>query len=491
MTQRIGLFLGPALALLTYISLGDHYLAADGTVAEFSGAGRATAAVGVWMALWWMTEAIPISATALLPITLFPLLGVTSVQAAAAPYAHKLIFLFMGGFILALAMQRWELHRRVALQALRLVGTRPAYIVGGFMLVTALLSMWVSNTATSIMMLPVALSVIDYTGSSGDAAADDNFSLCLLLGIAYSASIGGIGTLIGTPPNLFLASFLESQLGQEISFLDWMRVGIPLVVIFLPISWLTLTRGIFPLGSAPIAAGDAFLQEAADRLPPMNRGAWVTLGVFLLTATCWITRPLLTAWEIGGFRPLSGLTDTGIAMLAALSLFVIPVDFEKRVFAMDWETAVELPWGLLLLFGGGLSLAAAVKTTGVGEFIGSQVGALGYLPPLLLVLLVTTLIILLTELTSNTATTATFLPILASLAIGLELPPLLLLVPAALAASCAFMLPVATPPNAIVFGSGRISIPQMCKAGIWLNAIGILLITGLTYGIAMRVLGGA
>jgi len=494
--QWVGLILGPLLALVTYLLLPDSYQDSGAEPIPFSPAGRATAATGVWMAIWWMTEAIPISATALLPIALFPLFGALPVSEAAAPYAHKLIFMFMGGFIIALAMQRWGLHRRIALQALHLVGTRPASIVAGFMGVTAFLSMWVSNTATTIMMLPVATSVIEVAQQHAELPDDvrhtqeeDSFALCLLLGIAYAASIGGIGTLIGTPPNLFLASFAESQLGIEITFLRWMGVGHPLVALFLPITWILLTRWIYPLPSAPIAGGAALLRGAYESLTPMNRGERITLCVFLLTAGAWISRPLLATLEIAGTRPLAGLSDAGIAMLSALLLFVIPVDTKERIFTMDWETAVALPWGLLLLFGGGLSLAAAIQANGVGEFIGSQVAGMEYFPAYLLILVVPALIMLLTELTSNTATTATFLPILASLAIGFGLSPIFLIVPAAIAASCAFMLPVATPPNAIVFGSGKISIPQMCKAGIWLNVIGVVLITSLTYAVVLPLLG--
>jgi sodium-dependent dicarboxylate transporter 2/3/5 len=510
--QWAGLAAGPLLALLVYSVLPESYLNSEGGTVVFSHAGRATASVGVWMAVWWMTEAIPVYATALLPLAALPLLGAVSMREAASPYGHELIFLFMGGFILALSMQRWGLHDRVALLALRLVGTKPRNMVGGFMIVTAVMSMWVSNTATTVIMLPIALSVIGLVRSrqgpgggsapaSGGKAAEPgsrgpitegtgrNFALCLLLGIAYAASIGGIGTLIGTPPNLFLASFIKSHLGREISFVKWMGIGLPLVVLFLPLTWLLLTRLLYPIRIGRIEGGGAYVREAYRRLGRMNRGEWATFIVFMLTAFTWIFRPLLVKIALAGVKPLAGLSDPGVVMLAALALFVIPVNVRGREFVMNWETAVKLPWGLLVLFGGGLSLAAAVQANGVGEFLGNQVSALQGVPPLLLVTLVAALMIFLTELTSNTASTATLVPIMYAVALGLGLHPYALIVPTAIAASCAFMLPVATPPNAIVFGSGYVSIPQMCRAGIWLNLIGIVMVTALTYLVALPLLG--
>lgn len=484
--QWIGLAAGPSLAGAVYLLLPDSYIAAGGGTIELGHAGRATAALGSWMAVWWMTEAIPIYATALLPLSLFSLFGVTSIRQAATPYGHELIFLFMGGFILALSMQRWGLHRRFALGTLSFVGSKPRRIVAGFMFVTAMLSMWVSNTATTITMLPIALSVISMTRERQGSA---NFAACLFLGIAYAASIGGIGTLIGTPPNLFLASFVERQMGRTVGFTTWMGIGIPLVLVFLPVTWWLLTRVLFSFPDDTLEGEEAALEKEREGLGPMNRGERITLFVFALTAACWITRPLLAKLEVFGARPLAGLTDTGIAVSAAVALFLIPVDARSRRFTMNWETAVKLPWGILILFGGGLSLAAAVQGNGVGAYLGFKVGSLAGVPGIVLVLFVTALMIFLTELTSNTASTATFVPILFSIAPALGMDPLLLIVPATIAASCAFMLPVATPPNAIVFGSGRVTIPQMCRAGIWLNLIGIGLVTGLVYALAVPLLG--
>ena len=494
----IGLIAGPVLALVVYFLLPDAYQSGGG-LTEFTHAGRVTTGVAVWMAVWWMTEAIPIYITSLLPLAVLPLFGAFTIRQTAAPYAHELIYLFMGGFLIALSMERWGLHRRFAFGALRLVGTNPHRVVFGFMAATAFMSMWVSNTATTIMMLPIALSVIDLVlrrvggktigeTESFSEGAGHNFALCLLLGIAYAASIGGIGTLIGTPPNLFLASYIETHLGREISFVRWMGIGLPLVIVFIPIVWFLVTRVLYPIRIGDIEGGRALITDGYRKLGPMKRGEWTTLVVFIVAATSWILRPLLTKIVIAGVHPLAGLTDPGIAMIAALSLFVIPVDAKKRVFAMDWETAVKLPWGILVLFGGGLSLAAAISANGVGDFIGNQVAALGVLPGVVLVLVVTAMMIFLTELTSNTATTATLVPILAAIAPGLGLSPYVLIVPAAVAASCAFMLPVATPPNAIVFGSGYVRIAQMARAGLWLNFLGILLVTILTYAVVVPLL---
>jgi len=491
--QWIGLALGPALAALTWLFLPDSYADPLGNPVEFAAAGRTTAALAVWMAVWWMTAAIPVYATALLPLAILPLFGAGGIRETAAPYAHELIFLFMGGFIIALSMQRWGLHQRIALSALRLAGTRPAGIVAGFMAVTAFLSMWVSNTATTIMMLPIALSVIglsavDDARDTSANTAENPFAIALLLGIAYAASIGGIGTLIGTPPNLFLASFAESELGISISFARWMAVGVPLVVVFVPITWFLLTRVLFPVKDEQITADADTIPRMLRSLGSMNRGEKITLLVFVLTAVAWMTRPLLSQLALFDAHPFAGLTDAGIAVVAALVLFVTPVDVRQRVFTMDWDTATHLPWGLLLLFGGGLSLAGAISRNGVSEFIGSQVAAIGTAPVLVMIVVVVTMMIFLTELTSNIATTAALVPILAAIAPPLGFHPLLLAVPAAIAASCAFMLPVATPPNAIVFGSGQVDIAQMMRAGIGLNLIGIVLITALAYLLALPLL---
>ena len=445
-----------------------------------------TAAVGVLMAAWWITEAIPIAVTAFLPLVLFPLLGVADVGAAAAPYANPLIFLFLGGFIIAQAMQKWGLHRRIALGIIRGIGTRPSAIVAGFMLSTALLSMWVSNTATALMMLPIAYSLIELAGPPSDDPERErdrnHFAIGLLLAIAYSSSIGGMATLIGTPTNALMAGFLDEAYGFRIGFVQWMLVGVPLMVIGLALTYLALTRFIYPLRASSLPGGEEVLGQALRRLGPISRAERMVAFVFGLVALLWITRPLFDDL-------LPGISDTGIAVFGAVLLFLLPVDVRSGSFLLDWKTAEQLPWGVLLLFGGGLSLAASIQDSGLASWIGNGLSGISAWPLLAIVLVVVVVIVALTELTSNTATAAAFLPIMAAVAVGIDQNPLLLAIPTALAASCAFMLPVATPPNAIVYGSGRLTIPQMARAGVWLNVVFSILITALTFTLVMAVFG--
>ncbi|WP_299957639.1 DASS family sodium-coupled anion symporter [uncultured Modestobacter sp.] len=503
---RIG---GPVAALVVYFLLRqDDALTTPG---------RTTAAIGVLLAVWWMTEALPLPATALVPIVAFPLFGVLPVAEATAPYADPNIFLFMGGFMIALAMQKWELHRRIALLTVRAVGTKPPRLIAGFMLATAFLSMWVSNTATTVLMLPIGLSVLmlvldRVAAGSGDKAAVDtaadsdggpavteliqdkdtrNFAVALMLGIAYAASIGSLATLIGTPPNLILAAFVRQNYDIELGFGAWMLLGLPLAAVFLVLAWLVLTKLAFRSGLREIPGGKEIIQRELDQLGPMSRGEWTVLVVFVTTALLWVFRQPLTGWAaLTDLLPfVANLSDATIAIAAAVALFLIPVNAREGVAALDWQQAQKLPWGVLLLFGGGLSLAAAVQASGFDEYVGTRVGEVGALPAVVLVLITAGVVLLLTEVTSNTATAAAFLPVLGGVALGLELMPLVLLVPAALAASCAFMLPVATPPNAIVFGSGYVTIGQMLRAGVVLNVIGIVLITAAVYLLGGLALG--
>lgn len=487
--RAVALFAGPLLALALYLLLPASYLSPTGETVPLSHEARSAAAVGLWMATWWLSEAIPIYATALLPLALFPLTGATTMAKAADSYAHPLIYLFLGGFVLALAIEKWGVHRRMALAVLGRVGTQPSRVIGAFMLIAAFVSMWVTNTATTIMLLPVATSVLVLIGKEeGDSERQQNFSTCLLLGIAYAASIGGVGTIVGTAPNLFVVSFIASRMDVEISFLRWMAIGVPLVLVYVPLTWWLLTRHVFTIPVGRFEAVASELSRQRESQGPMDIGARCTVVIFVMTALAWVTRPILNEWSLAGWQPLAGLTDPGIAIIGALLLFVTPVSFRERRFLMDWSTAVRLPWGLLLLFGSGLSLAAALDDSGFSAFLGSRVSALGVLPEVLLIALAVALMIFLTELTSNTATTATLIPVMFAVAGGLGVDPYLLIVPAGIAASCAFMLPVATPPNAIVFGSGRLTIPQMTRAGLRLNLLGIVLITGLAYAVILPVL---
>ncbi|MCP3888401.1 MAG: DASS family sodium-coupled anion symporter [Desulfobulbaceae bacterium] len=484
--QKIGLVLGPVLFLVMLFMP---------TPTGMEPGAQKMAAVACLMATWWMTEAIPIPATSLIPIALFPLMGIMHTKKAAAPYASHLIFLFMGGFIIALAMQRWNLHRRIAMNIVKLVGFSPGRLIFGFMAATAVLSAFVSNTATTVMMMPIGLAIITHVITEGKKEGLDKtidfspekfaFGLNLMLGIAYAASIGGVATLIGTPPNTVLAGYLQKTYGYEITFASWMKVGVPLVVIFLPLCWLWLTKIANPMKLKKVPGGRDLINSELKTMGKMNSGERWTALVFGLTALGWIFRKKLGFM----FYDPKMITDAAIAMTGALVLFLIPVNFKKNIFVMDWHWASKMPWGVLILFGGGLSMAGGFKVTELAAWIGNQVGLLDTAPILVLVVAVATLIIFLTELTSNTATSAMVMPILSAVAIGLGQDPLLLIVPAAIAASCAFMLPVATPPNAIVFGSGYVTIPQMVKSGFGLNVIGILITVVITYLFVMPMFG--
>ncbi len=457
--------------------------------------GWRAAAVAALMATWWMTEAIPIPVTALLPLALFPLLGVLDMPQAAGPYANPLIFLFMGGFLLALGMEKWGLHRRIALGIMAAVGTGPHALVLGFMLASGFLSMWISNTATAAMMLPIGLAVVALLRPSTLAPAPEgrfDFGIALMLGIAYGASIGGVATLIGTPPNAILAGAADEILGIRIGFLEWMRVGLPLAAVMLPITWLLLTRVLHRPGPLQGDASGLIAGERA-RLGPMGRGERSVAVIFAATAAAWVLRDekALGAVTIPGIEtwfPMVG--DATIAMTGALLLFLVPVDARRGRFLMTWEDTRRLPWGVLVLFGGGLSLARAMEISGLAAWIGSGVSGLGALPLILLVAVVATVFVFLTELTSNTATATMAMPILAGAGIALGIDPVLLMSTAAIAASMAFMLPVATPPNAIVFASDEITVPRMARAGFLLNLVSITLVSLLGSLLVTRFLAG-
>lgn len=464
--QNISLCLGPLLAAVMLAIPAPDLLGQ---------AGWATAAIGVWMAIWWATEAVPVPVTALMPLVCFAPLGILDMKAASAPYANPTIFLFLGGFILAAALQKSGLHRRIAYFILGFVSTGAQAIILGFMLVSAVLSMWMTNTSTTMMLLPIALSILsslDLDEQSVSERARRNFQLSLLLGIAYAATIGGMTTLVGTPPNAFLAGFMSETYGLDIGFAQWMLVGVPLAAVMLPLTWWGLTRWIYPVDFKTPEQARLKLVQQRKALGKTRKEEWRVGSIFALVALAWMTRPLLQQW----FQ-LDGLSDAGIAMLAAVSLFVVPSGEKGRGALMDWQDMHDIPWGILLLFGGGLSLAAAVSTSGLAEWLGQSLINLNTFGMLILVLSATAMVVFLTEMTSNLATAATFLPVVAAIALEIGGLPITLTAPVALAASCAFMLPVATPPNAIVFSSGYISIPQMAKAGFMLNLLCIVLVT--------------
>ncbi len=456
------------------------------------------AAVAALMAVWWITEAVPFAAAALIPLAAYPLLDILPSRPTAICYGDKNIYLLLGGFIIAVAMQRWNLHRRIALFVLCRLGRTPSRLVLGFMLATAFLSMWISNTATTLMMLPIAIAVAGgLTGDGENSGMDNRLGTCLMLAIAYSASIGGLGTLIGTPPNLVLAGALKTIYPEapEIGFVRWMGVGLPLVIVFIPLVWLLLTRVLHPPGAGGENCDPEAIRRQQQELGPMGRGEGLTLVVFVTTALLWIFRspihigPLFIPGWSQLFPNPAAVDDSTVAIFMAVLLFVLPVDLKKGIFVMRWRWAAHIPWGVLILFGGGFALSAGFQASGLDQWIGGRLGVLRGVPVVLLVAAICLLITFLTEVSSNTAVSNLMMPVLAATAVSIGVSPLLLMVPAALSASCAFMLPVATPPNAIVFGSRLVRIPQMARAGLLLNLIGVVLITALVYSIAIPLFG--
>lgn len=471
MRSGIGLVLGPLLFLLLLLMP---------VPAGMEPAAMRVAAVTLLMATWWITEAIPIPATSLLPILLFPLLGVMDGAQVTLAYANHVIFLFMGGFLIALTVQKWDLHRRIALHVIRMVGVTPERIVLGFMLTTAVLSMLISNTAATMLMVTIGLAVLQRTtekleqqpGNTIDTRAGHfKFGIGLMLGIAYSSSIGGVATLIGTPPNAIFAGVVEQTYQQTISFVDWMKFAMPLSVLMLFISWFYLTRFAWPGEITKIPGGrDTFDQELQE-LGPMSGQERKVLMVLILVAVLWFINGLVT------IEALRFVKDSTIAIGCALLLFIIPSDFRKREFLLDWETAVKIPWDILILFGGGFAIASGFSESGLTKALAEQLTVLEGANLTAIVAGITTLVILLTEVTSNTATASISMPVMIALAEAMRVHPFALMITATIAASFAFMLPVATPPNAIVFGSRYVTIPQMLKSGIWLYLIGMILIT--------------
>ena len=435
------------------------------------------AAITVLMAIFWITEAIPIPATALFPIVLYPLFGVMSSGATTASYGDNIIFLFMGGFFLAATMEKWNLHRRVALQTLRLVGTTPSNMILGFIIATGFLSMWISNTACAVMMVPIGIAVVSQlTGVTREEVLDEqtkvqesNFAKSLMLAIAYAASLGGIATIIGTPPNTIMVGMLDKMYGLKISFAQWMLIGVPMSVIMLFTVWLLLTKVLFRTDDLKLLGSRELIAKEVEKLGPMARPEKMVAAVGCMMAFCWITRGFI---QIDALKMVS---DTTIAIAGTILLFMLPAKKEKAL--LDWKAAVNIPWGVILLFGGGIAIASGFERTGLASWISSHLTALSGVPMLVFVLVVVTLVVFLTEITSNTATATLFIPVMGSAAIAMSLHPYALIVPACLAASMAFMLPVATPPNAVVFGSGYVRIKDMAYAGFLLNLVAIAVIT--------------
>jgi sodium-dependent dicarboxylate transporter 2/3/5 len=450
------------------------------------------AAVALLMAGWWITEAIPIPATALLPVALFPLLGILGGNETAAYYFNDTIFLFVGGFIFALAMQRWKLHRRIALRIILVLGTEPQWLMLGFMAATWFLSMWISNTATTMMMVPMAMAIVAQLKEHFGAKAVGRYAVGLLLSIAYAASVGGFATLIGTPPNLAFKQILTIVFpaAPEVSFVTWFIFALPVSVVFLFVCWAFLVRR-FPVGERLETQESEFFRNEYEELGRPSVEEKTILVLFAVLVFLWMFRQdlfMIPGWS--RLLPQPGFARDGtVAIFVALSLFLIPARSRPGERLMDWETAVQLRWGIVLLFGGGFALAGGFENSGLSAWVGDQLAALAGFPPVVLVVATCGTLTFLTELTSNTATAQMALPVLGSLAEAIRVNPLLLMIPATLSASCAFMLPVATPPNAIVFGTGEVTIQDMARVGIILNLIGIVLITAAIYLVGIPVLG--
>ncbi len=430
--------------------------------------------VTAWVAIWWITEAIPIAVTALLPIILFPLTGALDLGETTSAFGHKYIFLYLGGFILAIAIEKWNLHRRIALNIISLIGSNINTIILGFMVATGFMSMWISNTATSVMMLPIGMAVVSQFKKNDDGETSDSefVGKALMLAIAYSASIGGFATLIGTPPNLVLAGVLEETYGVKINFVDWMKVGLPISIVLMFCCWYYLTRFAFKFEQKELPGGSIEIKKMLSNLGKISYEESAVLWVFIATAFLWISRGFIEKF-------IPAIDDTIIAMIAGTVLFIIPAKDKKPI--IDWKECINIPWGIILLFGGGMALAKGFSDTGLAEWIAQQMGQMQGLSLIMLILVMVASVNFLTEITSNLATTAMLLPVLAPMALAFDLHPYMIMVPVTIAASCAFMLPVATPPNAVVFGSGYLRIPDMIKAGIWMNLISIVLVTLFIY----------
>ena len=464
-SKIVGLFLGPVFFLLILL-WPEPFL---------SNEGDSVIAVALWMVTWWLTEAVSISVTALLPLLLFPLLDIMPIAEVGNNYGSPIIFLFFGGFVMALALEKVNLHRRIALNIIRITGTTPNKVVLGFMIATASLSMWISNTATAVVMLPIAMSVIKLLidDVDGFTKKDRNFAVSVLLGIAFSANAGGIATVIGTPPNSILIGLLENEYQIEISFLKWMVFALPFSIIMIGLSYITLVHLIFPSKGLNFSASNEVIQEELRKLGPTRSKEKMVLGIFAVTVSLWIFRAL-----INSVFPSLGLSDTMISMFAAISLFAVPFNLKKGDFILDWKDTEKLAWGILILFGGGLALAKGMSVSGIVDQVSQSIAAGNFSITATASLLIL-LMLFMTELMSNVALVAVLAPVVAGIAIGLGIPMVYLLIPVTMASSCAFMLPMATPPNAIVFASGFIEVKDMVKAGILLNLVAVLILIGL------------
>lgn len=463
--KNIGFWAGPLCFFSIYLFVHPEGMPAEAI---------AVVAVTSWIAIWWISEAIPLPVTSLLPIVLFPLLGILPIGASTTAYGDPIVFLYIGGFLIAIAIEKTGLHKRIALSIIRSMGTRLNMIILGFMISTAFISMWISNTATAIMMLPIGLAIIKVTSDeSGDR--QDHFKKALMLAIAYAASIGGLGTIIGTPPNLVFAGVVRDMYHDEITFLQWFSVGFPITILLLFISWWYLTRVGFPLGNTRLSGGEKEMNQLLSHAGRMSSSEKMVAVVFLAVAIGWVIRSFILQ------KIIPGIDDTIIAMTGGIILFMLPSGLKDKKRLLNWEDASKLPWGIILLFGGGLALAEAFDISGLAQWIGQNLTGLAGMGVFLTILILVALVNFLTEFTSNLATVMMILPVLAPIAVSTGVHPYLLMVAATLAASCGFMMPAGTPPNAIAFGSGYLSIRDMVKSGFWLNLVSIIIITCVVY----------
>lgn len=462
LSKKIGLVFGPIV----------FFIAINLPFELISKQGDAVIAVALWMLFWWITEAVSISVTALLPLLLFPLLKIVPIAEVGANYGSPIVFLFFGGFVMALALEKVNLHKRIALNIIKLTGTTPNKVVLGFMIATASLSMWISNTASTVVMLPIALSVIGLLIDDEDGFTKDdrNFALSVMLGIAFSANAGGIATVIGTPPNSVMIGLLENEYNIQISFLKWMTLGLPFSIVMITITYLVLVKWMFPNKNLKFNASKAVIQVELKKLGPTSGKEKMVLLIFGVTVFLWIFRTL-----INSIFPDLGLSDTMISIFAAIALFAIPYNLKQRDFIIDWKDTSRLAWGILILFGGGLALAQGMSVSGIVDLVAGTIAS-SDISILLTASLLIVLMLFMTELMSNVALVAVLAPVVAGIAIGLNIPILYLLIPVTMASSCAFMLPMATPPNAIVFASGHVTVPQMAKVGVILNLISVALL---------------
>ena len=460
--KKIGLLLAPILFFIV-VNLPFHLV---------SETGDAVIAVAIWMVIWWITEAVHIAVTALLPLILFPLLKVMPIGDVGANYGSPIIFLFFGGFVLALALEKVNLHKRIALTIIKLTGTTPNKVILGFMIATAFMSMWISNTASTVVMLPIAISVIKLLidDEDGFTKGDRNFALSIMLGIAFSANAGGIATVIGTPPNSVLIGLLENEYNMEISFVKWMTMGLPFSILMVAFCYLVLVKLMFPCNHIQFTTSGNVISEELKKLGKISKEERRVMTIFCITVFLWITRTI-----INKIFPGLKLSDTIISLIGAVSLFAIPLNYKKGSFILKWNDTEKLAWGILILFGGGLALAKGMASSGLVDVITESIKNGGF-SPLVVVSLLIVLMLFMTELMSNVALVAVLAPVVAGIAIGLNIPMLNVLIPVTMASSCAFMLPMATPPNAIVFASGYVKVSQMVRAGVILNIIAIILL---------------